>query len=84
MNLCRPITPSCLRRSFVPDGKDGGAFTRALVAAVRAAKEADPANGISNGDLMKAIEATLAEGAFKMTPALCASQAKAERPFFEV
>jgi hypothetical protein len=80
------IAATCemLYRSFVPDQKEGGAFTRALVAAVRAAKKANPAQGISNADLMKAIDATLAEGAFKMTPALCTSEARAARPFFEV
>lgn len=66
--------------SFVPDQESGGAFTRALVASVRAANK----KGITNADLMKAIEATLAEGSFKMNPALCASEARAERSFFEV
>lgn len=71
-------------RSFVPDQQDGGAFTRALVAAVRAAKKANPGEGITNANLMKAIEATLSEGEFKMTPALCGSEARLQRPFFEV
>ena len=70
-------------RSFVADQRGGGAFTRALVAAATAAKKASP-GGVSNAELMKAIEATLAEGGFKMNPALCSSQARAAATFFEV
>ena len=72
-----------LCRSFVADQKGGGAFTRALVAAATAAKKASP-GGISNAELMKAVEATLSEGSFKMTPALCASDARAAKMFLEI
>jgi hypothetical protein len=66
----------------VPDKEGGGAFTHALVAAVAAAKKQNPNAHISNRALMSAIDKTLSEGNFKMTPALVCSQHNAEEPFF--